>query len=66
MPDGLSISGAAAIQSQVYITTLAKSLQLEKDTAAQLLQLLPGSGGEEGTSRGPQVSGLGETLDRFA
>ena len=46
MPDGLSIDGsAAAVQSQAYLLTLAKSLKVEKEVAVQLLQALPTPGG---------------------
>ena len=67
MPDGVSLTpSVAAVQSQAYILTLAKSLKVEQETAAQLLQLLPTPGGTGGASTGPQVSGLGKHLDVFA
>jgi hypothetical protein len=57
--------GAAAVQSQASILTLAKALQLEQSAAAQLLQGLPGAG--TATARtGPAVAGMGQQLDAFA
>ena len=64
MIDAVSLTpGVAAVQSQAYILTLAKSLKVEQETAAQLL---PTPGGPGGASMGPRVSGLGQNLDAFA
>ena len=43
--DGLSLtSSVAAIQSQASLLTLSKTLKLEREAGAQLLQALPPSG----------------------
>jgi hypothetical protein len=58
-------SGAtAAAQAQASRMMLHKSLRMEQQNAAQLLQSLPGTS-LPAARAGPAVSGLGQMLDAF-
>lgn len=54
-------AAAAAVQSQTSVMMLSKSLKMDQEHAAQLLQTMPGA-----PSAGPAVSGMGQALDAFA
>lgn len=54
-------AGAAAVQSQASVMMLSKSLKMDQEHAAQLLQAMPGA-----PAAGPSVSGMGQMLDALA
>ncbi len=57
-------SAVAAVQSQTSVMMLSKSLKMEQEHAAQLLQSMPPTGAAPAV--GPAVSGMGQMLDAFA